>query len=123
MPTINEIKDRIDALELAGRSYAMLDPRVAVQKCARAAAAFEQNAAADMKCLLDRVEELQTAITTAAAELSDAASDIAESYAADDEEAEEIRIVIGDPVDKLVNVAQGTVITPEEAGECAAPAC
>lgn len=107
MTTINEIKDRLDALESAGRSYAMLDPRIAAQKCARAAAAFEQNAAADVAYLLARIKELQTAISTAAAELQEAAADIAASYAADDEEAEEIRVIIGDPVAKLVTIAQG----------------
>lgn len=117
MTTINEIKDRLDALELAGRSYAMLDPRIAAQKCAGAAAAFEQNAAVDMEYLLARVEELQTAITVAAAELADAAVTIADIYAGNDAETLEIRLLVGDPVDKLVNVAQGTMITTEEAGE------
>lgn len=78
-----------------------LPPRIA-----RAAAAFEQNAATDVTYLLARIEELQAAIITAAAELSDAASDIAASYTADDEEAEEIRVIIGDPVAKLVTIAQ-----------------
>jgi len=32
-------------------------------------------------------------------------------------EALEIRLLVGDPVDKLVNVAQSATITPEEAGE------
>lgn len=47
--------------------------------------------------------------------MSDAASDIAESYAADDEEVTEIRVRIGDPVDKLVNIVQGAQIQEEEA--------
>jgi hypothetical protein len=115
MTTINEIKDRLDALESAGRSYAGLDPRVAAQECAHAAAAFEQNAAADVAYLLARIKELQKAIITAAAELSDAASDIAASYAAEDEETEEIRIIVGDPVDKLVAVAQGASAQTEGA--------
>ena len=106
MTTVNEIKDRLNALAFAGRSYAGLDPRVAAKECTQAVEAFEQNAAVDMAYLLARVEELQTAITTTAAELSDAASDIAESYTADDEEAEEIRVIIGDPVAKLVTIAQ-----------------
>ena len=117
MPTISEIKDRLNAFEFAGRSYARLDPRVAAQKCAGAAAAFEQNAAVDMAYLLARVEKLQTAITVAAADLADAAVDIADRYAGNDAETLEIRLMIGDPVDKLVNVAQGAAITPEEAGE------
>ena len=115
MTTINEIKDRLDALESAGRSYAGLDPRVAAQECAHAAAAFEQNAAADVAYLLARIKELQKAIITAAAELSDAASDIAASYAAEDEETEEIRIIVCDPVDKLVAVAQGASAQTEGA--------
>ena len=78
-----------------------LPPRIA-----RAAAAFEQNAAVDMAYLLARVRELQTVIVTAAAELQEAAADIAASYAANDEEAEEIRVIIGDPVAKLVTIAQ-----------------
>ncbi len=117
MTTLNEIKDRLDALELAGRSYAMLDPRIAAQKCAGAAAAFEKNAPVDMAYLLARVEEMQTAITVAAAELADAAVDVADRYASNDAETLEIRLMIGDPVDKLINVAQGTAITPKEAGE------
>lgn len=106
MPTISEIKDRLDALELAGRSYARLDPRVAAQECAEAVAAFAQNAAVDMAYLLARVEELQTAITVAAAELADAAVDVADRYAGNDAETLEIRLMIGDPVDKLVTIAQ-----------------
>lgn len=117
MTTINEIKDRLAAVEFAGRSYAELDPRIAAQKCACAAAAFEQNAAVDMAYLLDCVEELKTAITVAAAELANAAVDVADRYAGNDAETLEIRLMIGDPVDKLINVAQGTAITPEEAGE------
>lgn len=115
MPTINEIKDRLDALELAGRSYAELDPRIAAQKCARAAAAFEQNAAVDMEYLLARVEELQTAITVAAAELADAAVTIADIYAGNDAETLEIRLLVGDPVDKLVTIAQAESAQTEEA--------
>lgn len=117
MTTINEIKDHLAAVEFAGRSYAELDPRIAAQKCARAAAAFEQNAAVDMAYLLDRIEELQTSITVAAAELADAAATIADIYAGNDAETLEIRLLVGDPVDKLVNVAQGTRISTKEAGE------
>lgn len=106
MTTINEIKDRLDALAFAGRSYAGLDPRVAAKECTQAVEAFEQNAAVDMAYLLARVRELQTVIVTAAAELQEAAADIAASYAANDEEAEEIRVIIGDPVAKLITIAQ-----------------
>lgn len=106
MTTINEIKARLDALAFAGRSYAGLDPRVAAKECTQAVEAFEQNAAVDMAYLLARVRELQTVIVTAAAELQEAAADIAASYAANDEEAEEIRVIIGDPVAKLITIAQ-----------------
>ncbi|WP_418912198.1 hypothetical protein [Actinomyces bouchesdurhonensis] len=117
MTTINEIKDRLAAVEFAGRSYAELDPRIAAQKCARAAAAFEQNAAVDMAYLLDRVEELQKAVIVAAAELAAAAVTIADIYAGNGAETLEIRLLVGDPVDKLVNVALGAAITPEKAGQ------
>ena len=70
-----------------------------------------------MAYLLDRGEELQKAIAVAAAELADAARTIADRYAGNAAEALEIRLLIGDSVDKLVNVAQGTAITTEEAGE------
>lgn len=106
MTTVNEIKDHLNELAFAGRSYAGLDPRVAAQDCARAAEAFEQNAATDVAYLLARIEELQAAIITAVAELSDAASDIADRYAGNDAEVLEIRIMIGDPVNKLVTIAQ-----------------
>lgn len=106
MPTISEIKDRLNAFEFAGRSYAGLDHRVAAQECAEAVEAFEQNAPVDMAYLLARVEEMQTAITVAAAELADAAVDVADRYAGNDAETLEIRLMIGDPVDKLVTSAQ-----------------
>lgn len=117
MTTINEIKDRLDAVAFAGRSYAGAD-RAAVAKAYRdAVTAFDENSAVDMAYLLDRVEELQKAITVAAAELADAAVTIADRYAGNDAEALEIRLMVGDPVDKLVNISQGTAITTEEAGE------
>lgn len=117
MTTISEIKDRLDAVAFAGRSYAGAD-REAVAKAYRdAVAAFDQNSIVDMVYLLDRIGELQKAITVAAAELTDAAVTIVDRYAGNFNESLEIRLMIGDPVDKLVNVAQGTPITPEEAGE------
>lgn len=117
MTTINEIKDRLNAVAFAGRSYAGADRAAVAKAYTDAVAAFDQNSAVDMAYLLDRVEELQTAITVADAELADAAVSIADRYAGTDAEALEIRLMIGDPVDKLVNVAQGATITPEEAGE------
>jgi len=47
----------------------------------------------------------------------DVAEDIARDYAANEDEVAEIRLLIGEPVDELINITQGTVITPEEAGE------
>lgn len=117
MTTINEIKDRLDAVAFAGRSYAGADRAAVAKAYGDAVAAFDQNAGVDMAYLLDRVEELQKAITVAAAELADAAVTVADRYAGNDAEALEIRLLIGDPVDKLVNIAQGTAITTEEAGE------
>ena len=117
MTTINEIKDRLNAVAFAGRSYAGADRAAVAKAYTDAVAAFDQNSAVDMAYLLDRVEELQKAITVAAAELAAAAVTVADRYAGNDTEALEIRLLIGDPVDKLVNVAQGTAITTEEAGE------
>nr|DAM98342.1 MAG TPA: hypothetical protein [Caudoviricetes sp.] len=55
---------------------------------------------------VNRVDELQTAITDAAAELTDAAAEIADRYAGNDAETLEIRLMVGDPVDKLVAIAK-----------------
>ena len=117
MTTINEIKDRLAAVAFAGRSYAGAD-RAAVAKAYSAAVTdFDQNATVDMAYLLDRVEELEKAITVAGVELAIAAVTIAARYAGNDAEALEIRLLVDDPVDKLVSIAQGTAITTEEAGE------
>lgn len=89
MTTINEIKDRLDAVAFAGRSYAGADRAAVAKAYTDAVTAFDQNAAVT----------------------------IADRYAGNDAEALEIRLLIGDPVDKLVNVAQGAAITTEEAGE------
>lgn len=117
MTTISEIKDRLDAVAFAGRSYAGADREAVAKAYGDAVAAFDQNSIVDMVYLLDRFEELQKAITVAAAELVDAAVSIADRYAGNDAEALEIRLLVGYPVDKLVNVAQSATITPEEAGE------
>ena len=117
MTTISEIKDRLNDVAFAGRSYAGADRAAVAKAYTDAVAAFDQNSAVDMAYLLDRVEELQKAITVAAAELADVALTIADRYAGNDAEALEIRLLIGDPVDKLVNIAQGTAISVEEAGE------
>ena len=117
MTTINEIKDRLDAVAFAGRSYAGADRAAVAKAYGDAVANFDQNAAVDMAYLLDRVEELQTAITVAAAELAAAAVSLVGTYAGNFNEALDIRLKIGGPIDKLVNIAQGTAISPEEAGE------
>ena len=117
MTTISEIKDRLNDVAFAGRSYAGADRAAVAKAYTDAVAAFDQNSAVDMAYLLDRVEELQKAITVAATELADAALTIADRYAGNAAEVLEIRLMIGDPIDKLVNIAQGTAITTEEAGE------
>lgn len=114
MTTINEIKDRLNAVVFAGRSYTGMDPRVAAKEYAQAVAAFDQNAAVDMAYLLDRVDELQDAIIVAASDLADVASYVAARYAGTPDEASEIRLAIGEPIDALVNVSQGTTTTSEE---------
>ena len=117
MTTITEIKDRLNAVAFSGRSYPGAD-RVSVAKAyGDAVTAFDQNAAADMAYLLDRVEELQKAVIVAAAELAAVAVTIADLYAGNDAEVLEIRLLVGDPVDKLVNVALGNATTPEETSE------
>lgn len=117
MTTINEIKDRLNAIAFAGRSYAGADRAAIVKAYTDAVAAFDQNSAVDMAYLLDRVEELQKAITCTATELAIAAVTIAARYAGNEAEALEIRLLIDGPVDKLINIAQGAAITTEEAGE------
>lgn len=117
MTTINEIKDRLNAVAFAGRSAAGSDRAAVAKAYGDAVADFDQNAAVDMAYLLDRVEELQKAITVAAAELADAAFSLVGTYAGNFNESLDIRLKIGSPVDKLVNIAQGTAISPEEAGE------
>nr|DAT85858.1 MAG TPA: hypothetical protein [Caudoviricetes sp.] len=117
MTTINEIKDRLNAVAFAGRSYAGADRAAIAKAYTDAVAAFDQNAAVDMAYLLDRVDEMQDAIAVAASDLADVASYIAARYAGTPDEASEIRLAIGEPIDALVNVSQGTPITPEEAGE------
>ena len=60
MTTINEIKDRLNAVAFAGRSYAGADRAAIAKAYTDAVAAFDQNAAVDMAYLLDRVDELRT---------------------------------------------------------------
>lgn len=117
MTTIIEIKDRLNALAFSGRGYQGADRAAVAKAYGDAVADFDQNAAVDMAYLLDRVEELQKAVIVAAAELAAAAVTIADLYADTDAEVLEIRLLVGDPVDKLVNTALGTAITTEDTGE------
>lgn len=117
MTSISEIKDRLEAVAFAGRSYpgaTRSDLECAYKK---ALEEIEDHAVGDLEYLIRRIGEMRAAIVVAAMELADAAGDIAGSYAADDEEVEEIRVIIGDPVDKLLAVAQAAAITAPEAGE------
>ena len=115
MTTISEIEDRLNALAFSGRSYSGSTREEVTEAYNAAVMNFNASCAADVAYLIRRVREMQSAIIAAATELSVAASDIAESYAADDEEVTEIRVRIGDPVDKLVFIAQGAEIQAEEA--------
>lgn len=115
MTIISEIEDRLNALAFSGRSYSGSTREEVTEAYNAAVMNFNASCAADVAYLIGRVRKLQSAIFTAAVELSDAASDIAESYAADDEEATEIRVIIGAPVDKLVFIAQSEEAQAEEA--------
>lgn len=115
MRTVSEIEDRLNALTFAGRSYSGPNRRGINAAYDAAVVTFEAFAASDIEYLIARVRGMQTAIIAAAAELREAASDIAASYAANDEETEEIRVIISDPVDKLVAIAQAESAKVEEA--------
>lgn len=113
MTTINDIEERLRALTFSGRSYPG-SSREEVKAAYNAAVAdFEANAAVDVAYLI--VRELQAAIAVAAVGVADAASYIAARYAGTPDEAREIRLAIGEPIDALVNVSQGTATTSEEA--------
>lgn len=100
MTTISEIEDRLNAVAFSGRSYTGATHEEVAAAYNAAVANFEANAAVDCAYLIDRVHELETAIVTAASALAD--------------EAREIRVAIGEPIDTLVNAAQGTTIASEE---------
>lgn len=114
MTTINEIEDRLNAVAFSGRSYAGASREEVTAAYNAAVAHFEANAAVDVAYLIARVRELQTAIVAAAAGAADAASYIAARYAGTPDEAREIRLAVTEPIDTLVNVAQGAAITNEE---------
>lgn len=115
MTTISEIEDRLNAVAFSGRSYPGATREEVAAAYSAAVANFEANAAVDCAYLINRVRELETAIMTAASALADAASYVAARYAGKPDEAREIRVAIGEPIDALVNVSQGTATTNEEA--------
>ena len=108
MTTIDEIEDRLNAVAFSGRSYAGSSREEVTAAYNAAVADFEANAAVDCAYLVNRVHELEAAIITAASELADAASYVDARYAGTPDEAREIRVTIGKPVDELVYAAQGT---------------
>lgn len=119
MATINEIEDRLNAVAFSGRSYAGSSREDVTAAYNAAVADFEANAAVDVAYLIGRVRELQAAIAVAAAGVAaagvaDAASYVAARYAGTPDEAREIRLAVGEPIDALVNVSQGTATTSEE---------
>ena len=117
MTTINEIEDRLNAVAFSGRSYPG-SSREEVKAAYNAAVAdFEANAAVDVAYLIARVRELEAAIVVAdaASYVADAASYVAARYAGTPDEAREIRLAVGEPIDALVNVSQGTATMSEEA--------
>lgn len=114
MTSISEIKDRLDAVAFAGRSYPGATRSDLESAYKKALEDITEHAVGDLEFLFRRLGELRAAITVAAMDLADAAGDIAANYAANDDEAEEIRLIIGEPMDKLINVAQGTSVQPEE---------
>ena len=119
MTTISEIEDRLNAVAFSGRSYTGATREEIAAAYNAAVANFEANAAVDCAYLIERVHELETAIITAASDLaaSDlaaAASYVAARYAGTPDEAREIRVAIGEPIDALVNATQGTTIASDE---------
>lgn len=114
MTSISEIKDRLEAVAFAGRSYPGATRSDLESAYKKALEDITEHAVGDLEFLFRRLGELRAAITVAAMDLADAAGDIAANYAANDDEAAEIRLIIGEPMDKLINVAQGTSVQPEE---------
>ena len=114
MTTINDIEARLNAVAFAGRSYPGATREEVAAAYNAAVANFEANAAVDCAYLIERVRELETAIVTAASGLADAASYVAARYAGTPDEAREIRLAIGEPIEVLVNVSQGTATMSEE---------
>lgn len=114
MTTINEIEDRLNAVAFSGRSYPGSSREEVTAAYNAAVADFEANAAVDIAYLIARVRELEKAIVVAAAGVADAASNVATRFAGTPDEAREISVAIGEPIDALVNTAQGTAVASEE---------
>lgn len=114
MTSISEIKDRLEAVAFAGRSYPGATRSDLESAYKKALEEIEDHAVGDLEYLIRRIGEMRAAITVAAMDLADAAGDIAANYAANDEEVAEIRLAIGEPMEKLIAVAQGTSVQPEE---------
>lgn len=114
MTTISEIEDRLNALAFAGRSHPGATREQVAAAYNAAVADFEANAAVDIAYLIARVRELEKAIVVAAAGVADAASNVATRFASSHHEARMIRLAVGEPIEVLVNVSQGTATMSEE---------
>ena len=114
MNSISEIKDRLEAVAFAGRSYPGVTRSDLESAYRKALEDITEHAVGDLEFLFRRIGELRAAITVAAMDLADAAGDIAANYAANDEEVAEIRLTIGEPMEKLLAVAQAAAAKPEE---------
>lgn len=114
MSTINEIEDRLNAVAFSGRSYPGSSREEVTAAYNAAVADFEANAAVDIAYLIARVRELEKAIVVAAAGVADAASNVATRFASSHHEARMIRLAVGEPIEVLVNVSQGTATMSEE---------
>lgn len=117
MTSISEIKDRLEAVAFAGRSYPGATRSDLESAYRKALEDITEHAVGDLEFLFRRIGELRAAIVVVAVDLADAAGDIAGNYAANDEEVAEIRLIIGEPVDKLLAVAQAAAAKPEEGGK------
>lgn len=114
MTSISEIKDRLEAVAFAGRSYPGATRSDLEGAYKKALEEIEDHAVGDLEYLIRRIGEMRAAIVVAAVDLADAAGDIAGNYAANDEEVAEIRLIVSEPMEKLIAVAQGTSVQPEE---------
>ena len=77
MTSISEIKDRLEAVAFAGRSYPGAKRSDLERAYKKALEEIEDHAVGDLEYLIRRIGEMRAAIVVAAVELSDAAGDIA----------------------------------------------